>query len=65
MDAKNKDRPMQPITRPEIAGLISRSGRTVDRWVERGILPQPTISNGKIAVWDRGAVDAALRGGRQ
>lgn len=65
MELEEENQRTKLTTRPEIAKQIGRTGRTVDGWVKRGILPPPTIHHGRIACWDRSAVDAALKGGQQ
>jgi hypothetical protein len=39
------------LTKPEVAVRNGVTSRTIDRWVEDGILPPPDIINGRLTWW--------------
>ena len=56
---------VEPVGLAEIAERLGVQRRTVDRWRERGVLPDPTWTVGGRPAWDWPVIEAwARRTGR-
>ena len=44
------------LTTKDVCNRYGRSGRSVDRWVESGVLPKPIYINGQ-RYWDEADLD--------
>jgi predicted DNA-binding transcriptional regulator AlpA len=40
--------------------LLGISPPTLTKWIDRGLLPQPIRINGRVRIWPRQEIDAAL-----
>ena len=47
----------------QIAVRMNVSERTVRRWRDKGILPKPTVRNGRKLLWSRRLIERCVRNG--
>jgi predicted DNA-binding transcriptional regulator AlpA len=60
---KNKSEEKVLLRAEDIASMISVSKRTVFRYKKNGLIPQPTVDNGKIQRWDKQQVIMWIQSG--
>lgn len=51
------------MDKKELAIYVKRSPRTVDRWINKGILPPPNKAAGRSAIWSKTSVDRWIDNG--
>lgn len=59
MSEKNEANALRLLTRTELARLLGRSVRTIDRWIEDGYLPEGQMISGR-RYWRYAEVEARL-----
>jgi excisionase family DNA binding protein len=50
------------LSAPEIAKLCGVNRATIWRWTKAGVLPSPTIKQGRVVKWHRESIEAFARG---